>query len=1221
MTNFVHLHNHSYFSLLSWVPSPSDIAKTAKKQWASAVALTDFAAMYWSLDFYSACKKEWIKPIIWCEVYIAPRALHEKSNRSDWRPNSLVLIAENNIWYKNLIHLSTIAHIDWMYYKPRIDYEVLDKYKEWIIAIDSWTNTKLSKLISEQWTDKEIWECIKRHVDIFWKDNYFLALLDHKNTPLQLEINEKNKAYARQYWIKLVVTQNSFYLESSDAEAQDVVVCIWIWKDIDDHARFSMIDEDYSMRDPKELVEAFIDTPEAIANTQIIADRCIVDFELWVYHIPDFLPPKDSWLKTPIEYFRKLCIDWLKLRYSEYWEHLNSISWSKLGESTIDNQKISIKSKDPRADAIDNSKELESNGWLRISIRFEHEFKIIQKMWFESYFLMVADYVNWAKDNWILVGPWRGSWAWSIIAFGMWITNLDPLIYGLLFERFLNPERISMPDFDVDFADERRDEVINYVSEKYWEDKVAQISTFWTLTARAAVKDVWRTYWISFAEMNTFSKLIPERPWTSLEEAWDAEADLRNFVNASDLYKKVWKTAKILEWNVRHVSVHACAVVISDKSLDNYTALQHPPKDDKTVITQFSAKPLEKLWLLKMDFLWLKNLSILERWIQIIKKTTWRIIVLDELPMDDQESYKLFQVWETTGLFQFESAWMKRYLKDLKPTRFEDLIAMNSLYRPWPMEFIPKYIEWKFNPDKIKYPHKSLKWLLSETYWIAVYQEQILQIAQIFAWYTLGQADLLRRAIWKKIASEMDAQRNNFIEWAKNIWNDEVLAKYIFDEIVVPFAWYWFNKSHAAAYSMIAYHTAYLKAHYPTQFMTGLLTSDNWNNDRIAIEIDECMQMWIDVLPPDINESYFEFTYVWEWKIRFWLSAIKNLWDAAIEAIIEDRWPENIAYKDIDDLLSRIDVKFLNKKNIEALISSWALDSMCERSEALASVEEMTAYAKEKQKSKISWQIDLFSMAGWWSENWNISKFQFKKAKVMTIEHKLELEKEFLWLFVSMHPLAWLEEYINKRSFDLDLLDLEELEKQNKYKMCWLISDLRLIRTKKWDNFAWFKFETPQWKIDSVCFPKHFESCKRNIKDGRVVLIEWSFKIRNWDLQLIAESVTSIELEKIRDQAKEEWVLWDNIHLKLIKKQIPVLQDGWMDKENIWEIKIPYFANHDDLQTLKDILVANPWEGKVEIILPNWKRIKPKKCVTCSDEVKAKVIRLWNDRSAKSWKQ
>ena len=1215
MSDFVHLHNHSYYSLLSWVPSPTDLAKKAKEQGAKAVGLTDFAAMYWSLDFYLACKNEWIKAIIWCEVFISPRALSEKSIRSDWRPHNLVLIAENNVWYKNLIKLSTIAHLDWMYYKPRIDYEVLEQNKEGLIAIDSWVNTKLSKLIAENWSDESIKKCLEQHISIFWKDNLFLAILDHKNTPVQLDINEKNKILAKEYWLGLVVTQNSFYLDSNDAEAQDVIVCIWIWRDINDHARFSMIDEDYSLKDPNELIEAFSDYPEAVENTVKIAERCNLSFDLWSYHIPNFIVPEESWLKTSIEYFRKLCIDGLKNRYESFIEHLESIKWEDLNKSVIDNQVISLKTNDPREDAIDNSEELKHEGGYRIAIRFEHEFKIIQKMWFESYFLMVADYVNWALDNWILVGPWRWSWAWSIMAYATWITNLDPLKYGLLFERFLNPERISMPDFDVDFADERRDEVIEYVTNKYWEDKVAQISTFWTLTARAAIKDVWRTYWISFAEMNEFSKLIPDKPWTSLDEAWEAEVDLRNFVSSQEKYKKTWEVAKKLEWNVRHISVHACAVVIADKPLENYTALQHPPKDDKTVISQFSAKPLDKLWLLKMDFLWLKNLSILERVIKIIKKTTWRQIVLDEIAMDDQESFKLFQRWETTWLFQFESAWMKRYLKDLKPTKFEDLIAMNSLYRPGPMEFIPKYIEWKFNPDSVKYPHKSLRWILEETYWIAVYQEQILQIAQIFSWYSLWQADILRRAIWKKIAEEMDSQRNNFINWAKKLWNDETLAKYIFDEIVVPFAWYWFNKSHAAAYSMIAYHTAYLKAHYPTQFMTWLLTSDNWNNDRIAIEISECTQMGIDVLPPDVNESFYEFTYVGEGKIRFWLSAIKNLWDAAIEFIIEKRGKDNVHFKDVDDFLMKIDYKHLNKKNIEALISSGALDSMCERNSALQSVEGLIAYAKEKQQSESSGQVDLFSSMGWSGGLWDTSTFQFKKVEPLSIEKKLDLEKEFLGLFVSQHPLAWLEVFINKRAFDLSLLNIEEFEKSKKYKFCWLISDLRIIRTKKWDYFSSFKLETPQVIIETVCFPANFKKCKNNINDGKVVLIDGWLKIRNWNLQLVVDTVTKIDIEKLRNQAKEDWILWENTHLKTENIIIPLLEEGWMEKREEWEIKIPYFANHDDLENLKNILISNPWDTKVEIALPNWKRIKPKKWVELSDNLKARVIKLWNDRT------
>lgn len=1208
--SFVHLHTHSYYSLLSWVPSPKGIVKFAKKQWMSAASLTDLWSTYGLLDFYDACKKEWIKAILWCEIYIAQRGLHRKETRADGRPYNLVLIAENNEWYLNLLRISTTAYLEWMYYKPRIDYEVLQKHSEWLIAIDSWVNTHLAKLIIEHWSDDDIKKCIEKNISIFWKDNYFLALIDHTNTPIQLELNEKYKEIAKEYWIWLVVTQNSFYLKPEDAEAQDVIVCIWLAKDINDHARFTMVDEDYSMRTAEEIINWFSETPDAIENTLKIAERCNVTLELWTYHIPDFIPPKESWCNSPLELFRKLCIEWLKERYSEFWDHLESINWINLGESVIDNQKINISTKDKREDNIDNSKEYESKWWLRIAIRFEHEFKIIQKVWFESYFLMVADYVNWAKNNKILVWPWRWSWAWSIIAYAMWITNLDPLKYWLLFERFLNPERVSMPDFDVDFADDKRDQVIKYVTDKYWKDRVAQISTFGTMAARAAIKDVWRTYWIWFWEMNEFSKLIPDRPWTTLEEAWDGEEDLRKFVDSNESYRKVWDVARKLEWNVRHISVHACAVVIADKSLDNYTALQHPPKDSSIIITQYDAKPLEKLWLLKMDFLWLKNLSILGKAVDIIQKNVWVTINIDEIWVEDWESYKLFQEWNTTWIFQFESGWMKRYLKDLKPTRFEDLIAMNALYRPWPMEFIPKYIEWKYHPDKIKYPHPSLKWILEETYWIAVYQEQILQIAQIFAWYSLGNADILRRAIWKKIIEEMNAQRINFIEWAKKIWNKEDLAKKIFDDIIVPFAWYWFNKSHAAAYSMIAYQTAYLKAHYPVQFMAALLTADKDNSDRIAIEIDECTQMWIEVLPPDINESFEDFTVVWDWKIRFWLSWIKNLWNWCIEWIISTRTKEKLHFDTIEDFLSKIEVGHINRKNLEALIKSWACDSLCERNSAYESIEIMTAYAKEKQKSDQSWQTDLFSMMEWDNSNtW--SKFEFKKTKAATIEEKLEWEKEFLWLFVSMHPLAWIEEYINKRSFDLNKLDKKALDRWSKSKFCWLITDLKVMKTKKWDNFALFKIETPQWKIDCACFSSSYQANKKNIHEWRVVLLEWILKLRNNEVQINVDSITRLNIENLRKQANDEWNLKTNTRLKINIPQIPLLEEIQLPEKEIWKIKIPYFASPENLNELKKIINNNPWDIEVEILLPNWKIIKPQQKVNLSDKIKAQVINLW----------
>ncbi|MBT4936630.1 DNA polymerase III subunit alpha, partial [Candidatus Peregrinibacteria bacterium] len=730
------------------------LAKTAKEQGSSAIALTDNGVMYGAIEFYKACQKEGIKPIIGMEAYIAPRSLYKKEFKSDGRPWTLVLLAETQEGYQNLLKLSSIAHMEGMYYKPRIDLEVLEKYKKGLIALSGGFSGEIPHAILEGFLDEDIEKVIKKYLDIFGKNNFFFELSYHPNLPGQLELNEKLTELGEQFKVETVVAQNSYYISQDDAEAQDILSCIAMNRQVDDDSRSTMIDEDYSLLPPEEIISTFENNKKAIENTGKIAERCKVEFDFGAYHIPDIYPPKDHSTKTPMNYFRHECIEGLKIRYPQFQEHLEKTGWKSLENSTKyeekDSSKCEVDSKKHEGENSETNQNMFSGE--TIAKRFEYEFEIIKKMGFESYFLMVWDYIKWAKDNGIMVGPGRGSGAGSIIAYALKITDLEPLQYSLLFERFLNPERVSMPDFDVDFQDNRIGEVLNYVSEKYGEDHVARICTFGTLAARAAVKDVGRAMGVTFEKMNMVSKLIPDRPGTKLAEAWESEPILKDTIENDEELKKIWGISLKLEGCVRHISVHACGVVISPEALEKYSAVQHPPKDSTSVISQFSGKPLESLGLLKMDFLGLKNLSILDTAIKIIKRTKGVNIELEKISVTDEKTFEVFQNAQTTGVFQFESAGMKRYLKELKPTVFEDLIAMNSLYRPGPMEFIPDFIKRKHGKVHIAYPHKSLAEILKPTYGIAVYQEQILQMAQAYAGYSLGQADILRRAIGKKIA-------------------------------------------------------------------------------------------------------------------------------------------------------------------------------------------------------------------------------------------------------------------------------------------------------------------------------------------------------------------------------------------------------------------------------------------------------------------------------------
>jgi len=1212
---FVHLHNHSFYSLLQSPSSPETIVKAAKKMDSTAVALTDNGVMYGTIEFYKACKEAGIKAIIGMEVNIAPRTIDKKEGKEDIARNTLVLLAETQEGYENLLKLSTIAHIDGMYYKPRVDKELLKKHKKGIIALSGGRRGEIPKGILESEPDDKIKRLIKSYIDIFGEDNFFLEIAHHPNQPEQVELNDKLIEFGKELEIPLVVTQNSYYIDSDESEAQDVLSCISQNRLVDDTNRPTLIGEDYSFQDPKVLKSEFKNEKEALENTVKIADRCNVTFELGSYHIPEFGVPKDHPTKNPMDMLRHECIEGLKKRYPQFEEYLKETKWKDLSKTTIveekEEKKKEEKKEEEKVEEKDKSDKEEdtvsdpSFSGLNIAKRFEHEFDTIKQMGFESYFLIVWDYIKWAKEQGILVGPGRGSGAGSIIAYALEITNLDPLSFSLLFERFLNPDRVSMPDFDIDFQDDRRGEVIEYVTNKYGADHVAQISTFGTMAARAAIKDVGRVFGIPFEKMNNFVKLIPERPGTKLKEAWDSEEDLRKAVEKDEELTKVWAIASKLEGCVRHISVHACAVVISEKPLNTYTALQHPPKDDKTTITQLSAKPLEALGLLKMDFLGLKNLTILDTACKIIKRTTGRNIVLDEIPMEDEKTYEIFQEGETTGIFQFESAGMKRYLKELIPTEFEHLIAMNSLYRPGPMDFIPDFIGRKHGKVNVEFPHECLEEILKPTYGIAVYQEQILQIAQAFSGYTLAQADLLRRAIGKKIAEEMDKQRETFINKAVELGRKKMVAEYIFDKVVVPFAGYGFNKSHSAAYSMIAYQTAFLKAHYPTEFMAALLTADQSNTDRIAIEIEECRRMGIEVLPPSVNESRIDFTAVKNRQIRFGLSAIKNLGNSCAEAIIDSRGEDNIKFETFEAFLTRIDVTQINRKNVEALIKSGALDNLGERNIMLFNSDKIIEYAQESHQKESSGQVGLFDSV----DEKTVTKLELDKTEPAAFSQKLAWEKEFLGLFVHAHPLAGLEKYWDTKYFMVKNIEAKNVGSSKKF--AGIVTNPRYIKTKKDEKMATFVLDAPTGKIEVAVFPKTFATEGKKVVEDQFVVVKGKIDHRNSDLQIIAETITRADLENVREEAKKSGLLDEKKnHLEHKKKQTITKDDVKDAKREPWVLEIPENTGKDDLALMKKLFEQNPGKHEVIMLFPNKQRLTIPQKINLTKTLKGHITQI-----------
>lgn len=1081
--SFVHLHTHTHYSILNALGSPKEFLKEAKALGMPALAITDSSVMYGAVEFYKYAKELGIKPIIGMEVAVAPLGRSNKTpeNRSD----TLVLLAKNLKGYQNLLILCTLAALEGFYYRPRLDDELLEKYSEGIIALSGSLSGAIPRSILENQEEKAR-EYIERYQTFFGKENFFLELQHHPEIANWSIVNQALMKLGKDCNAPLVAANDCHYIHKEDAEAHDVLVCIRLQKSIHDTHRLKFLG-DYSLRSIEELKEAFSFCPEAIENTLKIADLCDLEIEFGNLQMPVF--PTEE--KDPQTYLRELCEKGLKKRYGPK----------------------------PTKEAMD---------------RLDFELSIIEKMGFSTYFLIVHDFIHFAKSQGIVVGPGRGSAAGSIIAYVLGITELDPLQYGLLFERFLNPERISMPDIDVDFTDIRRDEVLEYVTKKYGEDRVAQIITFGTLTAKAAVRDAGRALGYSYSDVDKIAKTIPAPilgKHAPLAESTVEDAELSYLYKNDPNAREVLDMAIKLEGTVRQVGTHACAVIISKDPLAEHTPLQKATGEKAGLITQYSMKPCEDLGLLKMDFLGLKNLSILETTLNILKERYPDLeLNLGDLNMEDQKTFELLQRGETTGVFQLESAGMKRYLKDLRPNNFGDIIAMVSLYRPGPMQFISVYIEGKHGKKKIEYFHESLKEILEETYGIAIYQEQILKIAQHFAGYTLGQADLLRRAIGKKIASELIAQREQFISGAKDLGHTYELAVKIFDEIVEPFAGYGFNKSHAACYALIAYQTAYLKAHFPAEFMAALLTSDSDQTDRIVIEIEECRSIGIQVLPPDINESNANFTVVSSEIIRFGLCAIKGIGAAAVQEIITAREKEG-PFKSLEDFAERVPARLLNKKSIESLAYSGALDIFGDRATLAANFEEIAQYAKNVQKSRQDGQMDLFGNA----IIENSSTLQLKSVPPLSKWQSLRAEKEYLGLYVSGHPLQGMEKVFKTKGQLLRDFQDEKRDKWvgKKVKVTGLLSKLRRVMTKSGQYMAFGELEDPTGKIPFTIFPRNYEDCGLKLEEEKVVQLEGRLSLRDENLQIIVEQVNSLSMERLLEKKEQNISLEDLIILTL----------------------------------------------------------------------------------------
>jgi len=1028
---FTHLHVHTHYSLLDGLSKIDELLDHVKKLGMDSVAITDHGVLYGAVEFYKAAKKRGIKPIIGVEAYVAIDKMDQKRPNIDNKRHHLVLLAKNQIGYKNLVKLVTKAHLEGYYYKPRIDEELLAKHSEGLIGLTACIQGKIPRLIlSDKYEEAK--KTALKYQKIFGDGNFYLEIQDHPNIPDQAIANKGIVKLAKELNIPLVATNDSHYLKPEDAEAQDILMLINTGADINDPDRLTMKIDDFSVGSPEEMSETFKEFPEAIKNTQIIADKCNFEFTLGKTRLPSFKTPNNEPIK---DYLRSLCLKGIKKFY---------------GDS-------------PGKEIMD---------------RLNYELKIIDEMGFSAYFLIVQDFVDWARKQRIVVGPGRGSAGGSLVSYTTEITTVDPMKWGLLFERFLNPARISMPDIDLDFTDRRRGEVLDYVAEKYGRDHVAQIITFGTMAARSSIRDVGRSLGYEYLYCDEIAKMIPLGE--SLDGALEQVSKLRSLYKNNAKAKKLIGLAKQLEGVVRHVSTHACAVVISDDPLDNLVPLQHPAQNKEDIITQYEMHSIEDLGLLKMDFLGLKNLTIIEDTLARAYAVQNKKINISNIPLDDEKTYKLLQEGNTIGVFQLESAGFRKYLKQLKPTSLEDIIVMIALYRPGPMALIPEYINRKQGKSKIKYIHPKLEQVLQKTYGLPVYQEDLMKIAQVLAGFSLSEADILRKAIGKKIKSLLMEQKKKLIQGMKDNDIDEDVAQKIW-EWILPFARYGFNRSHSCAYAFIAYQTAYLKANYPIEFMAALLTSGKSDIDRIGLLIKECEKMELEVLAPNINESWRNFTVVPKTnQIRFGLLAIKNVGPKIVESIVDER-KKNGLFKSVNDFASRIKPKDLNKTALESLIKSGAFDSFQERNLLLSNLTAITDRSREKEKTRTSGQKGLFI-----GMNFD-EKINFQVAEPATEKQKLLWEKDLLGLFISSHPLDNFKAVLKKETTKIS--DLESLS-ANQATVGGIILNIKRIITKKTKKpMCFLTLEDLSGRVEVVVFPSTTEEYFELLKENKIVLI------------------------------------------------------------------------------------------------------------------------------------
>jgi DNA polymerase-3 subunit alpha len=1064
--SFVHLHVHTQYSMLDGAIRLGDLLSKSKEYGMESVAVTDHGAMYGALEFYTKAKKANIKPLVGCEFYISQTShlVHDKTAGHNFH---IVLLAMNKTGYQNLMKLASIAQTKGFYYKPRIDQKVLFDHQEGLIALTACLHGEIPWLITHDNMDGARKKAIELQ-EVFGDRLYFE--IQENGIDKQQVVNQGLMELGKELDIKLVATNDCHYLNREESYAHEVLLCIQTGKTINDPKRFRFSTDELYFKSPTEMEKQFNYCPEALANTLEVAERCNLELEFKDHHFPIFPVPEGESLET---LFEKACWDGLEERL----DHLRDL------------QEV--------------DKVLEQQYRDRLTM----EIGIIQEMGFSGYFLIVADFINWAKSKEIPVGPGRGSGAGSLAAFCMSITDIDPIPYGLIFERFLNVERMSMPDFDVDFCKERRDEVIDYVRKRYGGDThVAQIVAYGTMKARAVLRDVGRVLEVPLPVVDRIAKLVPDELKITLSKAIDKEPRLREAMKQDDV-RELLTVAQTLEGLSRHKSTHAAGVVVSPKPMVEYLPLCIGP--NKEVLTQYAMKYTEMTGLIKFDFLGLKTLTVIDRALKLIKQDIGSWVDLSKIPMDDLKTYDLLCKGNSLGVFQLESDGMRELLIKMAPEQFSDLIALVALYRPGPLDsgMVDQFVDTKHGRMKPEYPLPHIQPVLEETYGVIVYQEQVMKIANILASYSLGDADILRRAMGKKIPEVMEEEREKFMKGARGNDIPEDKAKYVFD-LMAKFAGYGFNKSHSAAYALIAYQTAYLKAHYPAQFLAALLSCDVDNTDKVVKYFNECKQMKIDVLPPDINESYHDFTVITD-RIRFGLAAVKNVGGAALDSILEER-ENNGSYTSLADFCGRIDSSRVNRKVIESLIKAGAFDSMkAKRAQLVAVLDEALEHAKAVQRDRMSGQMNLFSLAGE-SDSKDEQELQLPDIDDWPQLQRLAYEKETVGFFLTGHPLEGVAEEIALVS-STDIASLEDAREGMPVRFAGLIQNYKEHKSKKGDLMAFTVFEDMTGSVEVIVFPTTFAQCSDLLQGDAPLIVLGSVQQGERGAKIIAETVCSLD--------------------------------------------------------------------------------------------------------------